>query len=109
MSQGCKSPTRINLGAFLLWLHAIDSFAFVDSCVELPVLLDSRRLDSLRPIARCELRLFLAAKTLGNFAQLFVLLLPARLERRGENLVEMIAIIDGRVKKNHVAPVFDPA
>jgi hypothetical protein len=34
------------------------------------------------------------------------LLLPARLERPGEDLLKMIAVIHGRVKKNNVRAFF---
>ena len=61
-----------------------------------------------RPIARYEPCLFLAAKSSGNFAQLFVLLLPAGFEGPGEDLLKMIAIVHGGVKKNNVGALFRP-
>jgi adenylate cyclase len=40
-------------------------------------------------------RLFLAAKTSGNFTQQLILFFPARLERPGKDLLKMIAVIHG--------------
>jgi Probable Zinc-ribbon domain len=45
----------------------------------------------------------------GNFAQLLVLLLPARLERPGEDLLKMVAVIYRGVKKHNVGVVFRSA
>src|SRR5262249_3157227 len=53
-------------------------------------------------------RLLLAAKSSGNFAQQLVLLRPARLKRPGEDLLEIIAVIDSGVKKNDVRTLFRP-
>ena len=39
--------------------------------------------------------LLLAAKSLGNFAEYLVLFLPARFERPGEDLLKMVAVVDG--------------
>ena len=44
--------------------------------------------------------LLLAAKSLGNFAEQFVLFLPAGFKRPRENLLEMIAVVDGGVKED---------
>ena len=52
---------------------------------------------------------FLGVKSSGNFAQQFVLLLPARFERPGEDLLKMIAVIHGSMKKHNVGVVFRPA
>src|SRR5437764_11279714 len=52
--------------------------------------------------------LLLAAKSSGNFAQQLVLLRPAGLERPSEDLLEIIAVIHGGVKKNDVGALFCP-
>src|SRR5262249_38989953 len=51
-------------------------------------------------------RLLLAAKSSGNFAQQLVLLRPARLERPGEDLLELVAVVHGCMKKNNVGAFF---
>jgi hypothetical protein len=61
-----------------------------------------------RGLTRSEWSLFLAAKTSGNIAQQLVLLLPPRLERPGEDLLKLIAVIDGSMKKNNIGAVFGP-
>ena len=56
-----------------------------------------------------QMTLSLAMKTSGNFAQQFIPLLPARLECPGEDLLKMIAVIHGSMKKNNVGAVFRSA
>ena len=78
------------------------------ACLLTPFLLDGRPpVDSpkklmveSRALIDLERRLFLAVKSSGNFAQQLVLFLPARLERPGEDLLEMIAVVHRRVEKN---------
>src|SRR5438093_13696022 len=53
--------------------------------------------------------LLLAAKRSGTFAQQLVLLRPARLERPSEDVLEIIAVIDGGVQKNDARALFRPA
>jgi hypothetical protein len=55
-----------------------------------------------------ERRLFLTLESCSNFAQHLVLLWPARLECPGEDLLKMIALIHGGMKKNNVGAVFRP-
>ena len=50
--------------------------------------------------------LFLAVKSLGNFARELLLLLPPRFQRPGKDLLEMIALVDGGMKKNNVGAFF---
>jgi hypothetical protein len=59
--------------------------------------------------AWCERSLFLAVKGPGNFAQLFVLILPAGFECPGEDLLKMITVIHDSMNKNNVGAVFCPA
>ena len=44
--------------------------------------------------------LLLAAKSLGNFAEQLVLFLPPRFQCPREDLLEMVAVVDGRVKED---------
>ena len=53
--------------------------------------------------------LSLAVKTSGNFVQQFVLLLPAGLERPGEDLLKMVAVVHSSMQKNNVGAFFRPA
>src|SRR2546430_14009363 len=50
--------------------------------------------------------LLLAAEGSGNFAQHFVLLLPARLKSPREDLLELAAVVHGGMKKDNVGPFF---
>jgi hypothetical protein len=69
-----------------------------------------RRLPTCPRIARHNLlikhHLFLAAETFGSFTQELILLLPARLKRPGEDLLEMVAVVHDGVKKNYVCSFF---
>ena len=47
-----------------------------------------------------QVALFLAVEAASSFAQQIILFLPARLERPGEDLLEMIAVVHRRVEKN---------
>ena len=44
--------------------------------------------------------LLLAAKSLGNFAEQLVLFLPPRFQCPREDLLEMVAVVDGGVKED---------
>jgi len=50
--------------------------------------------------------LLFASETRGDFAQQFILFLPAGFKSPRENLLEMIAVIQGGMKKNNVAALF---
>ncbi len=56
-----------------------------------------------------QMTLSLAVKTSGNFVQQFVLLLPAGLERPGEDLLKMVAVVHSSMQKNNVGGFFRPA
>jgi len=63
------------------------------------------------PPGRIQLRwvkivLFLAVKSLGNFARELILFFPPRFECSGKDLLEMIAVVYGGMKKNNVGALF---
>jgi hypothetical protein len=60
----------------------------------------SRQGNPLQPIERSECRLFLAAKTSGDFAQELVLFCQRDLSVQAD-LLEVVAVVHGGGKKNY--------
>jgi len=53
-----------------------------------------------------QVALFLAVEAASSFAQQIILFLPARLERPGEDLLKMVAVVYGSLKQNDVGTLF---